>query len=121
MRPNPLNEHLEDEVILAYLDGELSRSITRKTRQHLQSCWKCRATAAEFELLVQKAIGLMASQSEADAHRARAAKDKFLACKAGIDAMRERRRTQGGILENQLALHAIVHGGLQKRFLPISM
>jgi len=78
-------EHLEDAVILAYLDGELSRAAARKVKQHLQSCWNCRSAAAELELLAQMAYALLAGRDEADAARAGTAKGEFLRRKAKID------------------------------------
>jgi hypothetical protein len=85
MRRKPSIEHLEDAVILAYLDGELSRAAARKTKQHLQRCWSCRSAAAELELLAQTAYALLAGRDEADAARAATAKGEFLMRKAKID------------------------------------
>lgn len=34
--------HLADSVLLAHLDGELSRAETENTRTHLEACWTCR-------------------------------------------------------------------------------
>jgi hypothetical protein len=86
MRRKSSIEHLEDVVILAYLDGELSRAAARKARRHLQSCWKCRSTAAELELLAQTAYGLLADKDENDAAREITAKREFLGRKGKIDA-----------------------------------
>ena len=86
MRRNPSTEHLEDAVILAYLDGELSRAAARKARQHLQSCWNCRSATAELELLAQTAYALLAGGDELDAAHADTAKAEFLRRKAKIDA-----------------------------------
>ena len=86
MRRKSSIEHLEDVVILAYLDGELSRAATRKAKQHLQSCWKCRSAAAELELLAQTAYALLADRDELDAAQAGTAKAEFLRRKGKFDA-----------------------------------
>src|SRR6185503_10262111 len=78
-------EHLEDTVILAYLDGELSRADARKAKQHLQSCWKCRSAAAELELLAQTAYALLSEGDGSDAVQTGAAKAEFLRKKAKTD------------------------------------
>jgi len=85
MRRKPSIEHLEDAVVLAYLDGELSRAAARKAKEHLQRCWSCRSAAAELELLAQMAYALLAGRDEADAARAGTAKGEFLRRKANID------------------------------------
>lgn len=35
-------DHLEDETIIAYLDGELSDEEKARAGQHLEKCWSCR-------------------------------------------------------------------------------
>jgi hypothetical protein len=85
MRRKPSVEHLEDTVILAYLDGELSWAAARKAQHHLQSCWNCRSAAAELERLAQTAYALLSGGDEADAVRTGAAKTEFLRWKAKID------------------------------------
>lgn len=75
-------EHLEDAVILAYLDGELSRADARKAKHHLQSCWKCRSAAAELESLAQTAYTLLSDGDESDAVQTGTAKAEFLRRKA---------------------------------------
>ena len=83
MRRKPSVEHLEDAVILAYLDGELSRLAARKAQHHLQSCWNCRSAAAELERLAQTAYALLSGGD--DAVQTGAAKTEFLRRKAKID------------------------------------
>lgn len=95
MKNKPSIEHLEDRVILAYLDGELSRAATRRAKLHLQSCWRCRSAAAELEQLVQTASALLSTSDEADKARKEAANNEFLRRKARVDAtwLRELKRS----------------------------
>jgi hypothetical protein len=37
-----MNNHLDRQQMLAYLDGELSRAETHRAEEHLHSCWTCR-------------------------------------------------------------------------------
>ena len=85
MKRKPSVEHLEDAVILAFLDGELSRSASRKAKCHLQSCWKCRSAAAELERLAQTAYALLSEADEADPAQTDTANAEFLRRKAKTD------------------------------------
>jgi anti-sigma factor RsiW len=85
MRRKSLIEHLENPVILAYLDGELSRAAARKAKQHLQSCWKCRSAAAELEGLAQTAYTLLASRDDSDTAQIGTAKAEFVRRRAKFD------------------------------------
>jgi hypothetical protein len=85
MTRKPSVEHLEDAVILAYLDGELSRAAARKAKYHLQSCWNCRCAAAELEFLAETAYALVSGGDEADTVETGTAKAEFLRRKAKID------------------------------------
>ena len=40
---NTIPTHLEDEVLLAYLDGELSEEEKTSAVKHLEDCWACRS------------------------------------------------------------------------------
>jgi hypothetical protein len=85
MTKRPSVEHLEDAVILAFLDGELSRAAARKTKHHLETCWNCRSAAGELELLAETAYALVSGGDEADIVRTGAAKAEFLRRKAKVD------------------------------------
>jgi len=37
-----LPPHLDDEQLMAYLDGELPRAVMESSRAHIDSCWTCR-------------------------------------------------------------------------------
>jgi anti-sigma factor RsiW len=118
MKTIPSPEHLEDAVILAYLDGELSRAAARKVTHHLQSCWNCRSAAAELELLAQTAYALLSGKEEADAQRLKTARAEFFRRKASIDATWNKEPRRGVFLLNQQSLSAIGRGTLQEtRFL----
>jgi hypothetical protein len=41
--------HCTDDQLLAHLDGELSRRVSRRVGRHLQQCWECRARQGELE------------------------------------------------------------------------
>jgi anti-sigma factor RsiW len=85
MKSKPHVEHLEDAVILAYLDGELSHAAAKKAKHHLESCWNCRSAAAELELLAQTAYALLSGEDEADTVQTGIAKVEFLGRKTKID------------------------------------
>ena len=88
-------EHLEDAVILAYLDGELSRADARMAKHHLQSCWNCRSAAAELELLAQTAYTLLSGVDEADMVQTAAAKAEFLRRKVKTDETSDEKLRRG--------------------------
>jgi hypothetical protein len=45
----PFRKHCNDELLLGYLDGELSLPIDSIVRKHLNTCWECRGRLAELE------------------------------------------------------------------------
>ena len=85
MKRNPSVEHLENAVILAYLDGELPRAAARTAKHHLHSCWKCRSAATELETLAQTANEMLSSGDQADRDQTDTAKAEFLRRKSKID------------------------------------
>ena len=85
MKRNHSNEHPEDAVLLAYLDGELSRRATRTTAQHLQNCWTCRSSLAELELQAQIVSRLLSNHDESDIVRKQNAKARFLERKKHLE------------------------------------
>ena len=90
MKRNPSNVHLEDTILLAYLDAELPRAAMRSTAQHLQTCWKCRAALADLELQAEAAAKLLTHQTEGDISRSEAAKAKFHERKSRFEARSRR-------------------------------
>jgi anti-sigma factor RsiW len=90
MKRNLSNEHPEDTLLLAFMDAELPRATMRSTKQHLQACWKCRATLAELELQAQAVSKLLCQEDESDTVRAEKAKAKFLEKKSALEARTRR-------------------------------
>jgi len=56
-----MNNHLDHQQMLAYLDGELSRLETHRAEEHLHSCWTCRT---EVEHLKDDIATILDSQKE---------------------------------------------------------
>lgn len=56
-----MNNHLTSRQMLAYLDGELSRSETHYAKDHLHSCWTCRS---EVERLKADIATILDAQNE---------------------------------------------------------
>jgi hypothetical protein len=52
--------HLTREVLLRYMDGELSNSAMRKTARHLQACWSCQV---EFGRLKEQIASILDAQT----------------------------------------------------------
>lgn len=82
MRINRSREHLADEALVAYLDGEVSKAQTRAIRAHLSLCWKCRATLAELETTAEAASRLLAEKSRDEVDRSFRARERFLRWRA---------------------------------------
>lgn len=78
MRSNRSREHLNDEILLAYLDGEMSNTRVRAIRTHLKICWKCRAALAEIESQAEAISRLLAGKSQDEIDRSVRAREKFL-------------------------------------------
>jgi hypothetical protein len=56
-----MNNHLTPQQMLAYIDGELSKSETRRAEDHLHSCWTC---LTEVERLKGDIATILDAQSE---------------------------------------------------------
>jgi anti-sigma factor RsiW len=78
MRINRSREHLADEVLVAYLDGEVPRMRVRAIQAHLNLCWKCRSALAELESQVEAISRLLAEKSKDEIDRSLQAREKFL-------------------------------------------
>ena len=78
MRSNRSREHLNDEILLAYLDGEMSNTRMRAIQIHLKTCWECRAALAELESQAETISRLLAEKSQDEIDRSVQALEKFL-------------------------------------------
>jgi anti-sigma factor RsiW len=121
MKSRPHVEHLEDVVILAFLDGELSRAAAKKAKHHLESCWNCRSAAAELELLAETACALLSDFDEADTVRTGTAKVEFLRRKVKMDETwnKQLRRSTSALFQRSIS--AIGRDCLQTTFSSLSI
>lgn len=78
MLRNRSREHPDEEVLLAYLDGEVSNARMRAIRTHLKTCWNCRAALAELESQAEAISRLLAEKSQDEIDRSVQAREKFL-------------------------------------------
>ena len=78
MLRNRSREHPNDEILLAYLDGEVSNARMRAVRTHLKICWKCRAALAELESQAEAISRLLVEKSRDEIDRSVQAREKFL-------------------------------------------
>lgn len=85
MRINRSREHLADEALVAYLDGEMSKAQMRTIRAHLNLCWKCRSELAELETAAEAASRLLAERSKDELDRSLQARERFLRWRAAFE------------------------------------
>jgi anti-sigma factor RsiW len=83
------NEHPNYEILLAYLDGEVSAARMRTIRNHLMSCWKCRSVLAELESQAEAISRLLTENSGSDTDQSVVAKEKFLQWRASFEKQRK--------------------------------
>jgi anti-sigma factor RsiW len=74
-----LPEHPNDEALLAYLDGEMSRAGARPVRNHLKSCWKCRSAVADLEAQAEMVRRLLSAERGSDINHSARAKETLMA------------------------------------------
>ena len=86
MRINRSREHLPDEILVAFLDGEMSKSRIRAIQNHLNLCWKCRSALAELENAAEATSRLLAERSEDEIDRSLQARERFLRWRAAFEA-----------------------------------
>ena len=86
MRTNRSREHLADEVLVAYLDGEMSKERMRAIRAHLNLCWKCRSALTELETAAEAASRLLAERTEDEIDRSLQAQERFLRWRIAFEA-----------------------------------
>jgi len=98
--------HLNDDQLLAYLDGELSIAQMRAVRNYLRICWNCRSALAELEAQVEAISRLLLARTKHDAERSAGAKVRFLKWRRTYEAQR-------GLYSKYLSLQLIcqeLHG-----------
>lgn len=88
MRIDRLREHLSDEMLLAYLDGEMSNRRMRETRSHLKICWQCRSVLSELESQAEAISQLLSMSSKFDVDRSVRAKETFLRWRTAFEGSR---------------------------------
>lgn len=86
MQINRPFEHLNDDQLLAYLDGEMPNARIRLIRTHLGICWKCRSSLAELEAQVELISRLLLAESTIDADRSALARERFLQWRSAFEA-----------------------------------
>ena len=94
--------HLNDDQLLAYLDGEMSMARMRAVRNHLRICWNCRSALAELETQVEAISRLLLVRTKHDAERSDRAKERFL-------DWRNTCETQRGFFSKFLSLQLFRH------------
>ena len=88
MRSSKPFTHLNDEQLLAYLDGEMSMAQMRAVRNHLRICWSCRSVLAELEAQVEAISRLLLARTKHDEERSERAKERFLDWRNTYEAQR---------------------------------
>jgi anti-sigma factor RsiW len=88
MRIIRLREHLNDEMLLAYLDGELPNGQMSAISAHLLVCWQCRSSLSDLETLAETISQLLSTSSKIDFDRSVRAKEKFLRWRAAFESSR---------------------------------
>ena len=78
MRTPKFSKHLNEEALLAYLDGELPNSRIRSVRSHLTSCWNCRSVLADLETQAEAVSRLLSVQLDSEIDRSIRGKERFL-------------------------------------------
>ena len=89
MRINRSPEHPDDDMLVAYLDGEVSATRIRKIRNHLKSCWKCRSVLSDLEFQAEAISRLLTAKSESDIDWSAEAKEKFLRWRVAFERRQE--------------------------------
>ena len=86
MRISRSREHLADEILVAFLDGEMSKSRMRVIQNHLNLCWNCRSALAELEAAAEATSRLLAERSKDEIDRSLHARERFLRWRAAFEA-----------------------------------
>jgi predicted anti-sigma-YlaC factor YlaD len=108
MRRRTSPEHPNDEALLAYLDGEMSRAQARRILNHLKICWQCRYVLADLESQAEMVCRLLSAQRGSNIDRTAKAKEAFLRWRTSLERggksfFRLRRSLLGDFLRVALA------------------
>src|ERR1700733_4292181 len=52
----PVEAHLTEEVLIRFLDGELSKRASEKAARHLDACWTCRSKREQFRQAMDRFV-----------------------------------------------------------------
>ncbi|MCL5746368.1 MAG: hypothetical protein M1541_20960 [Acidobacteria bacterium] len=83
---NMFRKHFNDALLMAHLDGEVSRAAARTIEQHLGSCWQCRARQAELEAQAERTAAAYARAVSFALTRTHEARQKFHIWAGGVAA-----------------------------------
>lgn len=92
MMNKAFERHYSDDLLVAFLDGELSPFRYESVQKHLQACWPCRARLDELEQQILVVTKLVEGDLFPGPHRIAEAHSKFRAWAATIAACRVPRR-----------------------------
>ena len=95
MRTPKVTKHPNEEVLLAYLDGELSNPLIRSVRDHLTSCWRCRSVLADLETQAEAVSRLLSVQSDSEIDRSIRGRERFLRWRELFEKRRQFLSRQG--------------------------
>ena len=70
--------HLDDELLVAFMDGEISANQKHSVEAHLENCWKCRSALTDLESRMEEVSRLLTITGKAEIDRSVAAKERFL-------------------------------------------
>jgi anti-sigma factor RsiW len=85
MTIDKMPKHPNDEQLLAYLDGELTKAKLRAIREHLKRCWKCRTLQADLEAHVEFISRMLSPHRGVDSDRSARAEKHFLERKKAFE------------------------------------
>jgi anti-sigma factor RsiW len=104
MRMSRSREHVNDEHLLAYLDGEMDNTRMRAIRTHLDICWRCRSAMAELEAQAEAVSRLLTEGSNDAIARSVHARERFLQWRNLFEA---RQRSSFRIMPPQIARNLV--------------
>src|SRR3954468_2313377 len=52
-------DHIGEEDLIRYSDGELSSQEAAQVQEHLEACWRCRTSFADVQQTITEYVGLL--------------------------------------------------------------